>query len=67
MTTSEATKTPATEVPEPTVTPDLIEPKFGFNDYAERLNGRAAMIGFFLTVLIEVLTGQGVLAWLGLQ
>ncbi|MGK7926707.1 MAG: hypothetical protein AB4290_15950 [Spirulina sp.] len=72
MTTSEAPNsetptTPETEAPEPTVTPDLIEPKFGFNDYAERLNGRAAMIGFFLAILIEVLTGQGLLAWLGLQ
>jgi hypothetical protein len=67
MTTSEAPKSEAPQTPEPTVTPDLIEPKFGFNDYAERLNGRAAMIGFFLAVLIEVLTGQGLLAWLGLQ
>ncbi len=53
--------------PQPTQTPKLDEPKFGFNDYAERLNGRAAMIGFFLTLLIEYLTGQGLLAWLGLQ
>ncbi|MEM9543695.1 MAG: hypothetical protein AAGA60_29920 [Cyanobacteria bacterium P01_E01_bin.42] len=68
MTTSEAPKPETTpETPEPTVTPDLLEPKFGFNDYAERLNGRAAMIGFSLTILIEVLTGQGLLAWLGLQ
>lgn len=68
MTTSEAPQTETTTpTPEPTVTPDLLEPKFGFNDYAERLNGRAAMIGFFLAILIEVLTGQGLLAWLGLQ
>ncbi|MDB9314001.1 hypothetical protein PN462_12885 [Spirulina sp. CS-785/01] len=53
--------------PTPTATPDLSEPKFGFNDYAERLNGRAAMIGFSLTLIIELLTGQGVLTWLGLQ
>ncbi|WP_017305600.1 hypothetical protein [Spirulina subsalsa] len=52
---------------EPTITPTLEEPKFGFNDYSERLNGRAAMIGFALTLLIEALTGQGVLAWLGLS
>ncbi len=32
--------------PQPTQTPKLEDPKFGFNDYAERLNGRAAMIGF---------------------
>ena len=52
--------------PEPTVTPNLTEPKFGFNDYSERLNGRAAMIGFVLTLVIEYTTGQGLLAWLGL-
>ncbi|MBV8887950.1 MAG: hypothetical protein JO235_28680 [Chroococcidiopsidaceae cyanobacterium CP_BM_RX_35] len=53
--------------PQPTTTPKLEEPKFGFNEYAERLNGRAAMIGFILMVIIEVVTGQGVLAWLGLR
>ncbi len=56
-----------TTQPQPTVTPKLEEPKFGFNEYAERLNGRAAMIGFMLIVLIEYSTGQGVLAWLGLK
>jgi hypothetical protein len=50
----------------PTVTPNLDEPKFGFNSYAERINGRAAMIGFLLTLLIEYGTGQGLLSWLGL-
>jgi hypothetical protein len=53
--------------PQPTQTPKLEDPKFGFNDYAERLNGRAAMIGFVITLLIEYLTGKGLLSWLGLQ
>lgn len=52
--------------PQPSVSPTLEEPKFGFNSYAERLNGRAAMIGFLLTVLIEYVTRQGLLSWLGL-
>lgn len=52
--------------PEPSVTPNLTEPKFGFNQYAERLNGRAAMIGFIAAIAIEYLSGQGLLAWLGL-
>jgi hypothetical protein len=52
--------------PQPTVTPKLEEPKFGFNSYAERLNGRAAMIGFVTTLIIEYVTGQGLLSWLGL-
>lgn len=52
---------------QPTTAPKLTEPKFGFNDYAERLNGRAAMVGFLLVLAIEAVTGQGILAWLGLQ
>jgi hypothetical protein len=52
---------------QPTITPKLEEPKFGFNEYAERLNGRAAMIGFVLMVIIEYATNQGVIAWLGLK
>ncbi|HLO51278.1 MAG TPA: hypothetical protein VK211_22885 [Kamptonema sp.] len=53
--------------PQPTTTPKLEQPKFGFNDYAERLNGRAAMVGFTLTLIIEYFTGQGLLSWLGLN
>ena len=52
--------------PQPTTTPTLVEPKFGFNYYAERLNGRAAMMGFIATLAIEYLSGQGLLSWLGL-
>ncbi|MEB3340368.1 chlorophyll a/b-binding protein [Okeania sp.] len=51
--------------PKPTTTPNLNEPKFGFNQYAERLNGRAAMIGFVLTLAIEYFTREGLLSWLG--
>ncbi|MEM7772104.1 MAG: hypothetical protein AAF327_16530 [Cyanobacteria bacterium P01_A01_bin.37] len=52
--------------PEPSVTPNIQEPKFGFNHYSERLNGRAAMIGFVVTLAIEYLTGKGLLSWIGL-
>ncbi|WP_373528952.1 chlorophyll a/b-binding protein [Nostoc sp.] len=52
---------------QPTIIPKLEEPKFGFNEYAERLNGRAAMIGFALTLVIEYVTNQGVVSWLGLK
>jgi hypothetical protein len=52
--------------PQPSTTPKFEEPKFGFNSYAERLNGRAAMIGFVITLAIEYFTGQGLLSWLGL-
>ncbi len=53
--------------PQPSKIPQVEDPKFGFNDYAERLNGRAAMIGFLLALVIEYLTGKGVLVWLGLK
>lgn len=53
-------------VSEPTVIPNLERPKAGFNAYAERLNGRAAMVGFVAIVLIEAFTGHPVLSWLGL-
>lgn len=53
--------------PQPSVTPKLEEPKFGFSEYAERLNGRSAMIGFVLMVIIEYVTDKGVLSWLGLR
>jgi hypothetical protein len=52
--------------PKPAVIPNVEEPKFGFNLYAERLNGRAAMMGFIASLLIEAVTHQGVLTWLGI-
>ncbi|MGL5077059.1 MAG: hypothetical protein ACRDBG_14720 [Waterburya sp.] len=51
----------------PSVTPNLEEPKFGFNSYSERLNARAALIGFSAILIIEYFTGKGLLSWLGLQ
>ncbi|ADB95070.1 hypothetical protein [Candidatus Atelocyanobacterium thalassae] len=42
------------------------EPKFGFTEYAERLNGRAAMIGIMSIFIIEYISGQGIFHWLGL-
>ena len=51
----------------PSVTPELEDPKFGFNSYAERLNSRAAMVGFAAIIIIEYVTGKGLLAWLGLM
>ena len=52
--------------PQPMTTPKAEDPKFGFNEYAERLNGRAAMIGIVITLVIEYVTGKGLLSWLGL-
>ncbi|MGF1571321.1 MAG: chlorophyll a/b-binding protein [Nodosilinea sp.] len=38
--------------------------QFGFNTYAEKLNGRLAMVGFVSALLFEALTGQGIVTWL---
>ncbi|MGB8698603.1 MAG: hypothetical protein WCD18_04235 [Thermosynechococcaceae cyanobacterium] len=50
---------------QPSRVPKASNPKYGFNDYVERLNGRAAMVGLLAAVAIEWFTGEGVLSWLG--
>ena len=50
---------------QPTQLPKTSNPRFGFNDYVERLNGRAAMVGIIAALVVEAVTGQGVLRWLG--
>ena len=44
-----------------------VEPSFGWNLYAEQVNGRFAMVGFVLLLLLELVTGQDLLTWLGLR
>ncbi|WP_017326667.1 chlorophyll a/b-binding protein [Synechococcus sp. PCC 7336] len=44
----------------------LSRPKLGFTDYAEKFNGRLAMLGFVIGLATEFLTGQGILSQLGL-
>ena len=51
---------------QPTVKPNLVVTRFGFNRFAEQLNGRAAMIGFAALLIIEFVTRQNPLAWMGL-
>jgi hypothetical protein len=36
----------------------------GWTEYAEKLNGRFAMIGFASLLIMEVITGHGVIGWL---
>ncbi|MCX5940177.1 MAG: chlorophyll a/b-binding protein [Cyanobium sp. LacPavin_0818_WC50_MAG_67_9] len=41
-------------------------PAFGWSGYAERVNGRFAMVGFAAVLLIEALSGDTFLHWAGL-
>ena len=41
-------------------------PAFGWSGYAERVNGRFAMVGFIAVLLIEALSGETFLLWAGL-
>ena len=54
-TTSAATSATTSEVP-----------AFGWSGYAERVNGRFAMVGFLALLLIEALSGETFLRWSGL-
>jgi hypothetical protein len=44
-----------------------VEPAFGWTQYAEQINGRFAMVGFVCLLLLEFLTGQDLLTWLGIK
>ena len=37
-------------------------PRFAWDSYGEKLNGRLCMMGFTIGVLTELLTGQGIIA-----
>ena len=41
-------------------------PEFGWSAYAERINGRFAMIGFMSVLLIEALSKVSFLEWAGI-
>jgi hypothetical protein len=58
--TIETPPTPPTTTSEP-------EPSFGWNIYAEQVNGRFAMMGFVLLLLLEFVTGEDLFTWLGLR
>ncbi len=60
-------ETPATaSVPETSATTTDI-PAFGWSAYAERVNGRFAMVGFAAVLVIETISGDTFLHWAGLR
>lgn len=60
------TTEPESPVTEPKTAPEP-EPAFGWTAYAERINGRFAMIGFVALLLLELFTHQDLFTWLGLR
>ncbi|MGF1535781.1 MAG: high light inducible protein [Elainellaceae cyanobacterium] len=46
---------------------ETTENKFGFTSFAERWNGRLAMLGFVIGIAVEYATGQGILEQIGLM
>jgi len=57
--------TPAPSAPSTSATTHDV-PAFGWSGYAERVNGRFAMVGFAAVLLIEALSGDTFLRWAGL-
>ena len=48
---------------EPTGIPQRRLPRFGFHGHTEKLNGRAAMLGFIALLVVEIKLGHGLLIW----
>ena len=61
---SSASTAPETSATTSATTQDV--PAFGWSAYAERINGRFAMIGFLAVVLTEALSADTFLHWAGL-
>ena len=47
--------------------PNAPEPQLGFTRFAELWNGRLAMLGFVAAIVVESMTGQGILGQLGIM
>ena len=60
MSSPRETTTPSTSA----TTSDV--PAFGWSGYAERVNGRFAMVGFAAVLVIEAISGDTFLHWAGL-
>jgi hypothetical protein len=69
---SESPAPPAADAPAASPAPPATSattadvPAFGWSAYAERVNGRFAMLGFVAVLLIEALSHDTFLHWAGL-
>ncbi len=48
---------------QPKLVPQRRLPRYGFHAHTERLNGRAAMLGFIALLAVEIQLGHGLLVW----
>ncbi len=64
--TAESLAEQAAHQPPPTSATTRDTPAFGWSAYAERVNGRFAMVGFAAVLLIEVFSQDTFLHWAGL-
>lgn len=55
---------PGTEI---TIPSSDLTPELGWTPYAERLNGRFAMVGLVILVIMELITREDFFTWLGLR
>jgi hypothetical protein len=62
-----STAPPDSPQPTPEDGPAGPEPSFGWTSYAEQINGRFAMVGFVILLLLEFFTRQDLWTWLGLR
>lgn len=63
---SASSETPANATVPTTSATTTDIPAFGWSGYAERVNGRFAMVGFAAVLLTEALSGDTFLHWAGL-
>jgi hypothetical protein len=63
--TSPSETSATASVPETSATTSDV-PAFGWSGYAERVNGRFAMVGFTAILVIEAISGDTFLHWAGL-
>ena len=55
------------EIPNPSTSATTNDvPEFGWSGYAERINGRFAMIGFIAVLLVEAFSKISFLDWAGI-
>ncbi|MDJ1176248.1 hypothetical protein [Roseofilum capinflatum] len=59
--------TPESPPESPKPEPNPSEPSFGWTTYAEQLNGRFAMIGIILLLILEFVSQQTFFEWIGWQ